>query len=442
MLHVWLTHLLAVALPYPAFYVDSFNGLRCSVVGVGDANGDRIADFALAWRGTGPCRRFDPSAGMMRHGARAPVMVQEHGWVWILSGADGSPLLGLETANSDPSFGRALASIHALDGTPAQALAVAGKGTIRVYSGPGLSSVLQVDSDQPQFARTIAGGGDWNADGKGDLLVFENKQSALVYSIETSEPIGRVVLSGTPQAPKTDQSTPAMSTVAIQAEELSGPLAFVARRGGQTGCDIALVAKENFEGKLRDVLIVVDRTGAQLLRTPVLYAQGSEFEPWELRSLGDFNGDGAVEIGVSVINEFVLVYSGADGRELQRISFRGGNLHEEGSCLEGTGDLDGDGIPDFLYAANEDGWDCDGGFLSTRSGADKPLTSKHFSGEGLACGVGVDACHMADVNQDGVDDIAVHLPRLRQAAMLSGKTLEVIWKVDLQEDRFAPDPGR
>jgi hypothetical protein len=104
---------------------DDWDGLRSALVAMGDLNGDRVPDLALAHRprpflmGNGP-------------GAKWPA-VQHEPVVWLISGTDGA-LLG--TLRGPGRFGTQMACIGDIDGDGAQDLAIAdGRSTDRLVPG-------------------------------------------------------------------------------------------------------------------------------------------------------------------------------------------------------------------------------------------------------------------------------------------------------------------
>ena len=68
------------------------------------------------------------------------------------------------------------------------------------------------------------------------------------------------------------------------------------------------------------MLLVLDPLDGTKLQTSELPEGRS---PWVIRDLGDIDGDGVDDVVLSIIDYFVLVFSGANGRELRRHSYVG-----------------------------------------------------------------------------------------------------------------------
>ena len=103
-------------------------------------------------------------------------------------------------------------------------------------------------------------------------------------------------------------------------------------------------------------------------------------------------------------------------------------MRSEGTSLHGVGDLNGDGRPDLLAAANETGLDCDAGEAIILSGADGSVVYEYHPVEDrpCGCGLGVDAAPLGDVDADGLTDIVVYAPRADRVEILAGDRLRPI----------------
>ncbi len=103
------------------------------------------------------------------------------------------------------------------------------------------------------------------------------------------------------------------------------------------------------------------------------------------------------------------IYSGATGTELYRVLGDGASDHL-GVAVQGLGDLDGDGVGDFVVAATEvpNGPLVDAGMVRFYSGAGGTLFE--FRGEHATefAGSALDRC--ADHDGDGLDDLIVGAP--------------------------------
>jgi hypothetical protein len=141
-----------------------------SVAGAGDVDGDGRADLVVG------APLADP------HGLSS-------GTVRVLSGASGGTLLLVQGNVAYAEFGRAVAGagdVNAdgrpdlLAGAPYDASTGIVTGSVRVISGldGGALMVLRGDAEDDEFGFSVAGPGDVDADGAGDLLVGARRHDA------------------------------------------------------------------------------------------------------------------------------------------------------------------------------------------------------------------------------------------------------------------------
>ena len=133
---------------------------------------------------------------------------------------------------------------------------------------------------------------------------------------------------------------------------------------------------------------------------------GWHTSPSTLGLVGDVNGDGADDIvvgGGADSRGGAVILSGVDGSILT-IAFGPEPGDNVGDSVDGCGDLNGDGVPDFV-AGNDTG--LARGVVATYSGADGTIlrswTSQQF---GVGFGAQSLVGHL-DVDRDGVSDILV-----------------------------------
>ncbi len=393
--------------------LDPENGLRCSVAPVADADDDGAPDFALARRGHG-ARGFLEQAAPVGPGA-----------VWVFSSRDGHLVRTLETSEPTEDFGHILTDVGDVNGDGPRDLAVADSTRVWLFSGTD-GTVLRVLGElgtRSCSVGNVAGGLDLDGDGGSDVAVLCSGFLVL-YSGRSGDVIR--VLGCTETLPRAGPVWHAPYTC-LPGSALRSAFALLPDRDGDARAELAITRGTSLEivssGQWKPMLSISLPEGMV----------DHSFTPWIVRGFDDMDGDGVGELLLSVVNAAVLVYSGTTGAELRRHSFAGGYLNGEGTSLDGVGDIDGDGHEDYLVAANEDGLDCDPGFAIVYSGVDGSLVRHADLEYDLAgdCGVGFDACALGDTNGDSVCDVAVHMPRLREARVLSGKDFSAIVRVDL-----------
>lgn len=174
-------------------------------------------------------------------------------------------------------------------------------------------------------------------------------------------------------------------------------------------------------------------TAAMVLMVPaVAVASGSFVEPdvdairthvgdnspgdtygWVGASLGDLNGDGIDDYGVTAVTDpegggvagKAYVYSGADGSELNTINGLAGEVL--GWSMDSAGDVDADGTPDYIIGAPGFGAftpDVFGRALVV-SGADHTIIHEFAASTQTRLGTAVAGA--GDIDGDGHDDILV-----------------------------------
>ncbi|HET6202005.1 MAG TPA: VCBS repeat-containing protein [Planctomycetota bacterium] len=144
--------------------VSSGDAFGTSVAAAGDANGDGTADFLV-----GAPQGF----GFTTAGA---------GYVTVVSGSGGTPLMTSSGASAGDEFGFSVCGLGDVDGDGTPDFAAGAPmlppvlpgpaGYVRVISGATGGTIVSLTGvPNDRFGFSVAGGGDLNGDGVGDLLV-------------------------------------------------------------------------------------------------------------------------------------------------------------------------------------------------------------------------------------------------------------------------------
>ncbi|TAJ17693.1 MAG: VCBS repeat-containing protein [Planctomycetota bacterium] len=439
----------------PRFDFD--DALHAALARAGDVDGDKVEDFIAMDRVSG-----------------GPLV--------IVSGWTGERIRVLEAATPEWNFGRSLACAGDLntDGVPDQL--VGGFGAVRIYSGRDGSVLRELRPATPNlgFGFHVAGEGELDGDGVPDFLVvtdatsmnylegrrrtwgappaLETQGRVDLYSGKTGAPI-RYALPLAEESPLcvaltvppcggTEWPQPAPIPAApfqLSASKvvLGRAAAFLPDRNGDGFSELAIVCHapgpiEVFgdpnQGKEGGGLLIqgesgvfVDvRSGADGAR---LTAFGTTYLPanhegWLVGSAGDIDGDGAADPYLAVLNQELCVFSGKTNAALLRVHACGGNLNGAYTSVAALGDIDGDGRGEIGFAANEVGFDSDGGMWCVLDHKSRALKFEHL--RGLVCGFEISAA--GDLDGDKVLDFVVLEHTRRSVRAHSGKDFAELWK--------------
>lgn len=429
-----LTILMPALIAAPAL-PDDWDGLRSALVAMGDLNGDRVPDLALAHRprpflmGNGP-------------GAKWPAVYQEP-VVWLISGTDGALL---RTLRGPGRFGTQMACIGDIDGDGAQDLAIADglstdrlvpRGTVTLVSGGTGWELAQLSApkDVLAFGCALAGGvqltGDETPDfvisAYGGAFVFDGAELRAVWVCEPEAGCGLA------RRPATDGAL----------------VATLSRSGGvpvYAGMNVGVIADLDRDGLAELALSTFADPACGEAGSPTDHAQRGgrtrvrpsagqravftvESSAWCTASGEDLDGDGVPDFVTTEVNEHTRAWSGATGLRLWERSYDGGYLLAEGASLSFTSDHDGDCVRDLLVGANETFLDADYGFVAILSGRSGEGIKAKWSSDGY--GGGADAASVGDVDGDGLEEIAVWEPVPQRLRLLRASDLEPMWSVDV-----------
>ncbi|NBW41123.1 hypothetical protein EBR25_08985 [bacterium] len=361
------------------FMGDSTNSqFGFAVAGPGDLNGDGTPDFLVS--------APEVSAGIVK----------------VFSGSDGSLLATLAGDNFSDKFGYSLAAAGDVngDGTPDWIAGAIGdddngslSGSARVFSGIDNSTLYTFygDSTLDQFGYSVDGAGDVNSDGFADVIV-----GAYGDDDNGSQSGSARVLSGS------DGSTLHTFLGDATNDYLGTSVAGVGDINGDGHADIAAGAYGDDNGYTDSgsvqVYSGIDGTVLFTFNGEDSYKNFGKV----VTSAGDINEDGIPDIMVGGEFHFtaikrVRVLSGADGATLY--AFTADLISEFGNTLAGEGDVNADGLPDFMVGAWRDGTtDTDAGRAIVYADECPSDNDKGLAGQ---CGCGIAD---TDTDSDGTAD--------------------------------------
>ena len=313
---------------------DPFDALGWSLCALGDLDGDGHADLALG----------------------SPAGTPGSGSVRLVSGREGRLLATLVGEAVGDRFGHAVCALGDVNADGVGDLAVsaphsdaAGNQSGRVYviSGADGSWIRVLDGGPfDHFGQSLAGAGDLNADGRGDLLV-----GAPLSDLGAFNGGSAYLISGR------DGGEIAAFHGAQIGDQLGHWVANAGDLDGDGTIDLALGAPGDDGGGLDAGAVTVrsGATGALLLRvTGDATGEGLGV----VAGVGDVDGDGRDDLALGAATAGiddthvgrVRVISGATGQDLADVLGRR-PFGWFGFALAGVGDLDGDGRADVVSGA-------------------------------------------------------------------------------------------
>ena len=294
------------------------------------------------------------------------------------------------------------------DGTPDYVIggpgSSSGPGRVAVYSGSDHSLLREWTMQGMRFGASVAGAGDVNGDGYGDILVgapaasFSHLHAGRVYMLSGKD--GTILWTRDGLG---------------EEDRLGAGLGKVGRLDADAAPEVVAGAWNAGNSHGGQAYVYSGRTGATLFTLdPFAHGTASRFSQFFASGPGDINQDGTPDIYIGDYDDKRgggegtgrgYVFSGRDGSLLYL--FNGMSKKEGFGPGRGAGDVNGDGYPDLIigaytnseaavYAGKAYVFSGKDGFL-VRTMTDR-LPSDYF---------GVDALAVGDVNGDGLTDFLV-----------------------------------
>ena len=396
-------------LPLFTFEADSpFDSFGSSVSGVGDVNGDGVADLIVG------APFSDNNDGLGSGSAR------------VFSGADGSIIYNFIGDSPGDEFGTSVSGAGDVNGDGVADLIVGAPfgdgnngndtGSVRVFSGADGSIIYNFfgDSSGDEFGTSVSDAGDVNGDGVADLIVGAPDDDSNAFnagSVRVFSGVDGSVL----HTFDGDSILDRFGTSVSGAGDVNGD-GFADLIVGAPGVDSVFTGSGSarvFSGI--DGSVLYNLFGDRFLSL-------AEFGI-SVSGAGDVNGDGFADliVGGGRFNSTPRVFSGVDGSLLYTLS--GNNqlgLGRLGSSVSSAGDVNGDGFADLILGSPGDVNDRnDAGIARVFSGVDGGVLFS-FTGAANLDEFGSSVSGAGDLNGDGIADFIVGAAAFEFAGANSG----------------------
>jgi hypothetical protein len=434
---MWLRSSVGLVLSASLALADSFNGLGPGIVACGDVNKDGVIDLIVASRDN-----------------RSPEVV------WLLSGKDGSVLHVFLGPDDALGFGCIIGSPGDLDGDGSPDIAISTSGGRTIVQG---WSNNEHSPPTPAFERLARGSRRCEFISSRDYsLLLELSSSGCASVIKGRIPKGPAEFAFlVPENGPDRSSYTAIRSSKDQRVTLEIPAPSDVHFLNSACCiddvngdgieDIAIASyitqKDPKCGTTgTGMLVVSGKDGREIWRDG--RDTGGAGSSVRLQAIGDLNHDGVGDILVGSESRWVRALSGKDGELLYEVSglYSPWALDNFATSLDTVGDVDGDGLPDWVVGANEEiGVPFfDEGYVWLCSGKDG-----HKIRELVRSSVnGYDVCSLGDADRDKNPDVALLIENAQQrwtaefnpiVRVISTKDGHTLWEKDTKALRAVRD---